>query len=361
MRAWITSDSHFNRKDGNVGGLKYSKLWFDIMTDYYDNFFIPTVLENYKKGDILIHCGDLFDYGDFLETRVMNYILDLFERLVDIFGDVYLLCGNHDIYNKDNNDVNVIKFLKYMPGLTLVETKPLILDDMGKRIVMVPWQSTSEKEKEVLKEIGSSDYYFAHTTIQGALYSGRRKSEHGNDGKVFKRFGKVYTGHIHTTQKINNVRFVGSPYELTRNDAGNPKYIYCVDFQTGEEIEILNDYSPRYLKYSYENIKNMDESQMSVMTKNFIDVTFSEEVTDTDEYEAIMDKVIGAKPLDIKPVHVRVETEQLELIEDDDVREEITNSDIGSQVGMYLAKIGKYNEKVNEKVVDYIVNLSKKV
>ena len=53
-RAWVISDTHFGARNNNVE-------WLDRMISYFEDYFIPIVKKNYKPGDILIHCGDVYD------------------------------------------------------------------------------------------------------------------------------------------------------------------------------------------------------------------------------------------------------------------------------------------------------------
>ena len=55
MKVFITTDWHFGVYLNNLD------KWLDMMEDYFYNSFIPYIRENAKPGDILIHCGDLYD------------------------------------------------------------------------------------------------------------------------------------------------------------------------------------------------------------------------------------------------------------------------------------------------------------
>ena len=52
------------------------------------------------------------------------------------------------------------------------------------------------------------------------------------------------------------MKFVGNPYEMTRNDAENSKSILLVDFEREEEIEYENDVSPRWLRMPWERVED---------------------------------------------------------------------------------------------------------
>lgn len=287
MRTWTTTDSHFGIKNGDPE-------WINIQRDYYTKLFIPTIKKNIKKGDILIHCGDVFDNKTSLNVQAMNTTIEIFEMFSELFEEVFVVCGNHDIFRKKSNSINSINCLKHIPKTNLIVDDVEDFNVNGKKVVLMPWNWSSEKEKEVLGEIESSDYLFAHTSVVGALYSGARRVEdgHGNTTSEFAKYGQVYTGHIHTSQKIANVRFLGSPYEITRNDKRNRKSFWCVDFDTGEEIEYINEFSPRYIDVDYNTLKSIPEKKIeSFLKDNWIDLDVDIKNKDTKEFIEIIDKV----------------------------------------------------------------------
>ena len=171
-------------------------------------------------------------------------------------SNVKILVGNHDLYRKHDNSVNAINILKWLPNVEIIYQYPKIFNLRGNKGVLVPWQSRTSVEQEIINALDDIQFYFAHTSIQGALYSGRRVSDHGLEKESYGSFKRVYTGHIHTTQLLGNVKFVGNPYEMTRNDAENSKSILLVDFEREEEIEYENDVSPRWLRMPWERVED---------------------------------------------------------------------------------------------------------
>jgi DNA repair exonuclease SbcCD nuclease subunit len=346
MRTWITTDSHFGKYN--------TKMWADIQFDYYYNFFIPTVKKNIMKGDILIHCGDVFDHRDIVDISILNRTLDLFEELLQIFPKIFIICGNHDTYQKNSNLINSIRPLGYLGngGIELVIDKPKILNLVDKKVALMPWGVNKYQEIDFLKEIESSDFLFAHTSVLGAVYSGSRKVEHGNEVDSFYTFGQVYTGHIHTTQKIKNVRFVGSPYQLTKNDIGNPKLIYLIDFKTGKEISFVNDYSPKFLRVNWKEINDLPiDKVQNILKNNFVDVIVDSDLKDTKEFDKLSKKVEG---LDVRNLDFKFKKDNIvideSIIEGVEEGTELTENDL---IKLYLER-KDIKANVIEKVQQYI-------
>lgn len=343
MRTWITSDSHFGKYN--------TQEWADIQFDYYYNFFIPKIKYHKKEDDILIHCGDVFDNRNLLDISVLNRTVKLFEDLSLIFPKIYIVCGNHDTYQKNSNLINSINILGYISNVELVIDKPKILEFDNKRIALMQWGIDTQDELRSLDYIQSSDFLFAHTSVVGAIYSGSRAVEHGNTDEVFYKYGKVYSGHIHTSQVIKNIRFVGSPYELTRNDINNPKSIWCVDFKTGQEFSILNDYSPKFLRFNYREIENRSVDEINKLFKNnFVDVVVDSEMKDTKQFDLLNKKLSNVESRNFKfkfQKDIKTEVEELIL---ENSNEEVNQDDL---IKLFLENKG-YKDSLITKVQKFI-------
>lgn len=347
-RAWLLTDTHIGCKNSSIE-------WLEIHKNFFYNQFIPTVKENYQEGDILIHCGDVFDSRRSLDISVMNFAVQLFEDFSNIFQEVHIICGNHDIYKKNTNDVNSLKCLKWIPKVHIHEDQNKILNIQGKTVALMPWNETQEQETADLLEIGRADYLFCHTSVQNAVFSRNVKVEHANSIDIFYNFKKVYTGHIHTSQKMKNVRFLGSPYELTRNDSGNKKSFWLVDFQDDSETQFENFTSPKHLKIDFEDIERMEkEDVQNYISNNFVDITIPNDWKDTKKLETITRDIAQ----DNKRVKIVIREKEKEKVEQE-IEVDINNINILGMAEVYLEK-STFNDGLKGKLSEYIKNLYSK-
>ena len=67
-RIFMIGDTHLGLGYPN----KYDK-WNNIHKNYFDNFLIPYLTSNIKKGDIIIHMGDLFDNRSVIPLDLLSY------------------------------------------------------------------------------------------------------------------------------------------------------------------------------------------------------------------------------------------------------------------------------------------------
>ncbi len=288
-RIWMISDSHLGCRSNSV-------LWLQIIEDYFFNFFIPLVKKEYKKGDVLYHLGDVFDNRQSVNLAAQDLAIRVFEELGKVFPDIHIIVGNHDIMRKNSNEISSVDCLKYLPNVNVLK-EPKILKYKDATCLLMPWRRNSEHEKETLNNIKDEiDYMFCHTEPQGVQKSPSTK--HLNDGGkevgIFKRFKRVYSGHIHFRQEKGNFILVGNPYQMTRSDRDNQKGIYLLDLETGNHTFYENNVSPKFIRYYINNILNMRMEEIeSEIKDNFVDVFIPSNVLGKYNINKFMDYLDG--------------------------------------------------------------------
>jgi DNA repair exonuclease SbcCD nuclease subunit len=264
-RIWLISDTH-------LGVRSNSREWMDNIESYFRNFFIPTVKEHYQPGDVLVHCGDVFDSRQSINLYVMNKGIEIFEDLAEILP-IYMIIGNHDIFMKSSNEINSLRIFKNNPRIHVFE-EPEKVRFGTRTALMMPWRDGHEAESEVLNNPENyADLVFCHTDIRGFTFNKTQRVEEGNDVDTFKNFQKVYSGHIHWAQSFKNVRMLGSPYQITRSDNGNTKSVWLLDLENLEEQQFVNEHSPKFVKYKLGwLIEQSMEDLQKLFVNNYVDI-----------------------------------------------------------------------------------------
>lgn len=262
-RVWMISDTH-------LGVRSNSREWMESIEGYFYEYLIPIIQKNYQPGDILVHCGDIFESRQSINLYVLNKALEIFEKLSEVLP-VYMIVGNHDIFMKYSNAVNSLKIFKRFNNITVYETATEAI--IGNTpVVFMPWCDTHEQEAEILAKY-SGDILFCHTDVKGFSFNNIQKIDGGNEIESFEKFKRVYSGHIHFAQKFKNVRMLGSPYQLTRSDSGNPKNVWLLDLATNEETSFENNYSPKFLKLKLENVLEYTiEELQNIFINNYVNI-----------------------------------------------------------------------------------------
>ena len=104
---------------------------------------------------------------------------------------------------------------------------------------------------------------------------------HKNTDKIdiedFKPFKKVRSGHIHIVSGNiqKNFKFVGSIFQMDRNDTGDQKGIFVIDTIDGSEQFFPNNVSPVFKKFTVKEESDIDELDSLKETKDYIDILIS--------------------------------------------------------------------------------------
>ena len=92
-------------------------------------------------------------------------------------------------------------------------------------ILMLPWLFNPN-------DMGKAKICIGHFDINGALMnsSGTVSKNHNLNFSDFAKYKMTISGHYHTPKTyMHNVWFVGSPYQLTHNDAGSKRGFWVLD------------------------------------------------------------------------------------------------------------------------------------
>lgn len=246
-RAFLVTDTHFGVNSNSVETL-------DMMLSYFYKTFIPTVEKNIQPNDVLIHCGDVFDNRQTINLLVMSKVVELFENLSKLFKNgIHIITGNHDIHKKNTNEITSLDCLKHIPNVYIYkEPAELNLVD-DKKLLLISWQSEKNAENQLIHK-HKPNYVCCHSDILNSKFDKYRVCEHGIDTTKCTNVRRIFSGHIHWSQRFGNVNLLGTPYQITRSDAENEKGFWLYDFEMDEEVFFENDFSPKFVKIDYDTI-----------------------------------------------------------------------------------------------------------
>lgn len=364
MKAFLISDTHFGTHILDVDE------WLNMMKDYFYSFFIPLLEEKVEDGDILIHLGDLFDNRSQIPIHVLNAVDEILVRISEILP-IHIIVGNHDIYNKNTNEINSPKTFRWIPNVHVYEETTLI-EYNDKKLVLMPWVNTKKEQINKLKEYSGSDYLFCHSDLNGCrmhLSSVAWKNKNKIDVEEFASYKAVYSGHIHIRQENKNFKFIGSPYHLDRNDYGDKKGVYILNIDSGEEEFIENNVSPEYKRLKILKSEDLEKLENVDCTKNYIDLYLSNNLLINDRkvrrrVEGILEKKKFAKieyvnDLKSKEVGEKIEESIKQSIESEEFDLDNMNfDDMDKTIRKYIETITWSDEKVKDGVLEEFENIS---
>ncbi len=282
-RIWILGDMH-------LGVRSNSLEWLEMQKDFYDNQFIPTILEHYQEGDILVQVGDAFDNRQSINIKVLHYAVDLFERLGKILP-THIICGNHDIWAKKSNEVSSIDALKWIPNVAIYK-EPKTFKWGGKEVLLMPWRRDTEHEVETLQKFPNAQIVFCHSEVRGIKLNNKVDNHEGTDTDSYNRFEAVYSGHIHYRQHKGKLRMVGTPYELTRSDMDNTKGFDLVNLEDMQETFFENTISPKFVKFNLTQLYNVPLGEFKEKIRNnYVDLFVPSNIATTSALSRLINKV----------------------------------------------------------------------
>ena len=344
-RVWLISDTHFGVRSN-------SREWMDIIEEFFTKQLIPLLKEEGRPGDILVHCGDTFDSRQSINLYVMNKAISIMEQLVEIMP-VYTIVGNHDIFMKYSNDINSMKIFKHLSNFTVFE-KPQMVTAGNKRLFFLPWVEEHDDLTAIIQDPkNSADIMFCHSDVKGISFNRHVKIEDGTAIESFSGYDRVYSGHIHYAQKHKNLRMLGTPYELTRSDMGNPKSTWLLDLETNEEQCWENTVSPKFLRYRLEWIleKSIEELQ-ELFKNNFVDILVTPQWSMKFPFSSFIEKFHGYRRIN----HVIVTDDDSMMTEDMETGEVTQDISLLTMIENYVDGLA-YTDQIKEKLKEVGIRL----
>ena len=272
--AIFLSDIHFGIRSS-------SEEWQDNIKSYFYDWFIP-YLKNIVKDNpnyFLAVLGDVYDDRKSIDINVNDMAIDIFEILGSILP-VYIINGNHDLSKKTNKGNTSLRTLSNIDGVTIIKEPTLLKIKFNNKIlsniIAIPYLGDhAEENKVLLKYSEKTDYAFMHTDISQMKFDNGMTIVGAVDSSLYK--GKILSGHIHKRQELNNVIYIGSPYQLKRSDIGNIKGIYSLDFKTKDISFYENNFSPIFHKILIEDFLKLGNVERNeFLNNNYNDILIDE-------------------------------------------------------------------------------------
>jgi DNA repair exonuclease SbcCD nuclease subunit len=334
----ILGDPHFGAKGA-------STILLDHQKKFYDFFF-----ETIDDIDTVIILGDTFDTRKFTN----NYILDqakkiFFDKLLEKNIKVYVIIGNHDCYFRNTLTPNAVETLLAEYSNIIPISSPVTHSVKGIDICLIPWICNDNYE-ECYEEIRSSlsDICMGHFEIGGfQMYRGI-ESHGGLSSSIFNRFDMVFSGHYHHRSTNGNISYLGTPYELTWQDYGDPKGFHIFDLAS-RELQFIRNPNKLFVKIEYDDKGiepiNLDALDLSDSYVKLIVVN----KTDYYKFDLFINKLYNKKCIEIKII------EDIGDFSKGEISEEISLEDTQAVLDQYIESVETDMDK--SKIKAFIASL----
>lgn len=335
MKIIFLGDTHFGARNDSLNFHKFfEKFYSTILFPYIDENKITTVIQ----------LGDLFDRRKYINFNSLSeskrYFFDQVEsrRL-----NFHTLVGNHDIFWKESLEVNSSSLILGEYQHVNVHTHPTQLSfPDNTSIDIIPW-ICKENESEILNYIDNSksDLCVGHFEIAGfPMYRGMT-AEDGLSHEMFAKYERVLSGHYHTKSKAENIEYIGTPYEMTWQDAYDPKGFSVFDTETRELHFVQNPFNI-HVKLTYDDTSKMAE--VGDLKDKYVKVVVVNK-TDLYMFDQFITKVYDQDPAEVKII------EDLSEFNEGNISEEINLEDTMSILENYIESVQTTEDKDSIKKV----------
>lgn len=295
----IITDTHIGIRNDSIVFHEYFKQSISEFFTYIDAHAIRHVL----------HLGDLFDrrkYVNFLSARLCReaFLEPLEQRGIE----THIICGNHDVFYKDTNDVNALSECvdgRYKNIKTHLSAQTINVS--GLDICLVPWINDTN-HKESFDEISTTkaEICMGHLELNGFKMFGNVVSDHGDDPELFKRFDLVFSGHYHHKSSQGNIHYLGAFGEFTWADFNDPRGFTVFDTDT-REFEFIRNPHRMFQMLAYDDIKHQDiltkiqKTDYSKYANTYVKVVCVNR-TNNYAFDLLLDKLYKVGPIDISVI-----------------------------------------------------------
>lgn len=195
------------------------------------------LIEKVKERDIefVVMLGDLLDTHNIIDVTPLNKIYELIDQIRKI-RKIFIIVGNHDMVNNQVylSNKHWMNGLKEWENITIVDK---VIEYKG--FVFIPYVFPG-KFIEALDTLEGYDWkkarcIFAHQEFYGCKM-GAIKSNDGD--KWDKDYPNVISGHIHSTQKIDNIYYIGSSMQIAYGETSKAIIGYVTFIENENEYKL---------------------------------------------------------------------------------------------------------------------------
>ena len=206
--------------------------------------------EAQSRGVAVCFLGDFFDHvynKGTLPVDILNELMRFFETEWSV--PMVMIPGNHDYFDASETEHGLTPFQYASPHITVLDVPTVV-----NRQLWVPWRRCNNTVAQILHQHPEVDVIFGHFDIIGFKLNPTKISTEGLKQEDFPTDKPIYTGHYHTPQVHGNIRYLGSPYQLTLSEAGDHKALVVLDgsYQVRECIPI--DIGPHQYKWTTQEL-----------------------------------------------------------------------------------------------------------
>lgn len=187
--------------------------------------------------DFCVDLGDFFDDREKIDVKTLGVVRN--KMLKDLPVPFYFIVGNHNLYYKNSTLVNnLTETIGDLPNVIIVDQ----FKEVG-GIDLIPWITPSNAEYITeLVRTSTNKWCAGHFEFNGFPFDKSRIADVKEKISVntFYHYIAVFSGHYHIASHKGNIKYIGTPVQLTWIDADVEKKVVILNTDTGEQRELLS-------------------------------------------------------------------------------------------------------------------------
>lgn len=194
--------------------------------------YIEKILSEQGPKVTLVFLGDQYNDHAIINAEVLNFWHQSFKTLSKKAERIIALVGNHDISHSSITGAHAM--LAHSEQIIVVDK---FYVDQKDSIAFVPYVHDKD---EFIKLCNSFDtkLLVAHQSFSGAQFENGFFDPSGIDQELVPN-KQIICGHIHLSQVLGRVTYLGSPRWRTRSDVNVDKGIWLADIENGVTLSTI--------------------------------------------------------------------------------------------------------------------------
>jgi DNA repair exonuclease SbcCD nuclease subunit len=234
------SDIHFGRRSN-------SKIHNQDCLDFVEWF--ANHVERDGSYSHIAFLGDWFESRSAINIETLEYSYQALQRLNSIGLPVIFIVGNHDLHRRTTRDVHSVRMFQELENFTVIDS-PRVIDG----ILFSPFLFNHEYASII--QHNDCWAFCGHFEFKNFVVTGSSVVlEHGPDHKLFPGPKRIFSGHFHKRQTIDNVCYLGNVFPMDYGDAGDYDRGMCTYHVLEDKVEFKNwEDCPKYYKTTLSKI-----------------------------------------------------------------------------------------------------------
>ncbi len=331
MKILLITDQHFGVRNDNQHFIEHYKK-------FYGEIVIPFIKASGIKE--IINLGDSFDKRRSINFKSLDDAKEMwFDPITELGCNMTMLIGNHDIYYKNTLKINApTELLGGYDNFTVIE-EPTTCNFGGLDILLLPW-ICDENHDRTFRCISESTapVCMGHLELNGFEAHPGHVMNNGMEVSPFDKFKKVFSGHYHIKSNVENVYYLGNPYQLYWNDYAQKRGFHVFDTETlrttfyrnpfdtfhklyynggvvlpsekeikGTFVKLIVEDKGDYAKFDYavKQLQDMNLADLKIIEDLSVDLERGDSVVETEDTMTLLDNYIDEIDLKVSKDNVK--------------------------------------------------------